>query len=427
MRLLFFNRSFHPDVEATGQLLSELCQDLSRTHEVTVVAGRAYNMERFGSWLPVKEEQWGGVRILRAYNPRLDKRVFVARVLNLLSYFCFSFVAGFFARRPDVVVVETDPPVLGLVALFFARLYRAKFIFYLQDLYPDVGVALVRIKNPVLVKLLEASTRRILFAADEVVVLGEDMRNRVLAKGYPHADRIHVITNWVDTTQVQPCAEPNPFRERHGLNNHFVVMFSGNLGLSQGLERIVDVAAELAGNERIRFVFVGEGAAKADVMAKASALELNNILFLPYQPKEELSASLSAADVHVVPLARGLAGLIVPSKVYGIMAAARPFIAPIEEGSHVAEIVRAHRCGLRVDPESPKQLKTAILWAADHADTLREMGRCGREAAVTSFDRRISVGKFAALIEGERAEIGQGECEARVSGEPVPRPCSSVK
>ena len=203
------------------------------------------------------------------------------------------------------------------------RSYRAKFVFYLQDLYPDVGVALGRIKHPLLVKLLEASTRRILFAADEVVVLGEDMRRRVLGKGYPHADRIHVIPNWVDTTQVQPCAEPNPFRERHQLDGRFVVMFSGNLGLSQGLERVIDVAAELAGDERIRFVFVGEGAAKADVMAKARALGLNNVLFLPYQPKGDLSASLSGADVHLVPLARGLAGLIVPSKVYGIMAAQR--------------------------------------------------------------------------------------------------------
>ena len=162
MRLLFFNRSFHPDVEATGQLLSELCEDLSDEHDVTVVAGRPYNMQRFGSWLPVKRETWERVRILRAFNPRLDKRSFIGRVLNLLSYFCFSFVAGFFAKRPDVIIVETDPPVLGLVALFFAKLYRAKLVFYLQDLYPDVGVALGKLKNPLLVRMLEASTRKTL-------------------------------------------------------------------------------------------------------------------------------------------------------------------------------------------------------------------------------------------------------------------------
>src|SRR5664280_329023 len=175
MRLLFFNRSFHPDVEATGRLLSELCEDLSRDHDVTVVAGRAYNMERFGSWLPIKRERWGRVEILRAYNPRLDKRIFLARVLNLFSYFCFSFLAGFLARRPDVVIVETDPPVLGLVALFFARLYRAKFVFYLQDLYPEVGIALGKLKNPLLIRALNVTTRCILDNADSVIVLGEDM------------------------------------------------------------------------------------------------------------------------------------------------------------------------------------------------------------------------------------------------------------
>ena len=398
-RVLFFNRSFHPDVEATGQLLSELCQDLSRSLDVTVVAGRAYNMDRFGSWLPVKRERWGQVEILRAYNPRLNKRVFLARVLNLSSYFCFSFLAGFFARRPDVVIVETDPPVLGLVALFFARLYRAKFVFYLQDLYPDVGVALGKLRNPLLIHALEASTRCILNGADRVVVLGDDMRQRVLGKGYRHAARIHVIPNWVDTTQVRPHSGVNAFREAHQLNGHFVVMFSGNLGLSQGLEQVLDVAAALAGDKRVRFVFVGEGAVKADLMERAKARGLSNTLFLPYQPKEFLSVSLSAADLHLVPLQKGITGLIVPSKVYGILAAGRPFVAAIEDDSHAAQIVREHGCGIRVEPDSPAELKAAIVWAVDHPAELQEMGRRGREASVRIFDRTISVGKFRAMIE----------------------------
>ncbi|HUJ71132.1 MAG TPA: glycosyltransferase, partial [Verrucomicrobiae bacterium] len=195
MKLLFFNRSFHPDVEATGQLLSELCQDLSNDHEVTVVAGRPYNMVRFGSWLPVRREDWGGIAILRAYNPRLNKSAFAGRVLNLLSYFCFSLLAGFSAKRPEVVIAETDPPVLGLVGLFFARWYHAKFVFYLQDLYPDIGIALGKLKSPLLIRALELSTQRILNGADRVVVLGDDMRDRVVAKGYRHPERIQVIPN----------------------------------------------------------------------------------------------------------------------------------------------------------------------------------------------------------------------------------------
>jgi colanic acid biosynthesis glycosyl transferase WcaI len=404
MRLLFFNRSFHPDVEATGQLLSELCQDLSNDHEITVVAGRPYNMERFGSWLPVHHEQWGRVEILRAYNPRLDKRRFAARVLNLLSYFCFSFLAGFRAKPPDIVIVETDPPVLGLVALFFARWYRAKFVFYLQDLYPDIGVVLGKIRNPLLIRLLEASTQRIWNGADRVVVLGEDMRDRVLAKGYPHPDRIRVIPNWVDTERIRPPEGTNAFRRQHQLDDRFVVMFSGNLGLSQRLEHVIDVAADLAANDRIRFVFVGEGAAKSGLMEQARSRHLENILFLPYQPKESLSVSLSAADIHVVPLQSGVAGLIVPSKVYGILAVGRPFIAAIEEDSHPAQIIRQYRCGLRVAPDSPTELKEAIVWAMDHPQELREMGNCGRDAAVMHFDRRISVNKFRTMMNALRPQ-----------------------
>ncbi len=404
MRLLFFNRSFHPDVEATGQLLTELCQDLSNDHEVTVVAGRPYNMEWFGSWLPVKCEWWGRVAILRAYNPRLNKRVFAGRVLNLLSYFCFSFLAGFLARRPEVVIVETDPPVLGLVGLFFARWYHAKFVFYLQDLYPDIGIALGKLKNPLLIRVLEACTQRILNGADRVVVLGDDMRKRVMAKGYRHPERIHVIPNWVDTTQIRPPVGANLFRQQHQLDGHFVVMFSGNLGLSQGLERVIDVASEFAVDDRVRFVFVGEGAAKAGLMEQVRTRHLANALFLPYQPKESLSMSLSAADIHLVPLQRGVAGLIVPSKVYGIMAVGRPFLSAIEEDSHPAQIVREHQCGLRVAPDSPAELKRAIDWALNHPDELREMGQRGRAAVVKHFDRPISVGKFRTMIDALRPQ-----------------------
>ena len=413
MRLLFFNRSFYPDVEATGQLLTELCQDLGNDHDVTVVAGRPYNMKRFGSWLPIRREKHDRVSILRAYNPRLNKRLFAGRVMNLLSYFCFSFVAGFFAKQPEVVIVETDPPVLGLIGLFFARWYHAKFVFYLQDLYPDVGIALGKLKNPLLIRALEACTQRILNAADRVVVLGDDMRERVMAKGYGHPERICVIPNWVDTTQIQPPDVVNLFRQQHGLDGRFVVMFSGNLGLSQGLECVINAACAFAGDDRVRFVFVGEGAAKASLMELARSRHLTNTLFLPYQPKELLSMSLSAADIHLVPLRRGVAGLIVPSKVYGIMAAGRPFISAIEEDSHPAQILREHRCGLRAAPDSPAELEQAIGWALRHPDELQEMGQRGRMAAVNHFDRKISVGKFRTMVDALRPQSRELAAENR--------------
>jgi glycosyltransferase involved in cell wall biosynthesis len=399
MRLLFFNRSFHPDVEATGQLLTELCQDLAAGgYAVTVVAGRPYNMARFGSWWPVQREQFGAVTILRAFNPRLNKRHFLLRILNLFSYFCFSFIAGCFAHRPDVVVVETDPPVLGLVALFFARLYRAKFVFYLQDLYPDIGVALGQLRLPLLIKTLDFITRLTLLHADRVVVLGEDMKRRLAMKGYQCWDRVVVVPNWVDTRVIQTLAGPNRFRQQHQLDGRFVVMFSGNLGLSQSLDTVLEAAAGLRDEERVRFVFIGEGAAKAGLVEKAKREGLSNVQFHPYQPKEQLSESLGAADVHLVTLRRGLGGLIVPSKVYGIMAAGRAFIAAVEDDSHVAEIVRTHHCGRLIPPDDSVQLRQAITWALEQPAALREMGQRGRAAAEQDFDRPVAVAQFRGIL-----------------------------
>ncbi|MEK7707308.1 MAG: glycosyltransferase family 4 protein, partial [Verrucomicrobiota bacterium] len=404
------------DVEATGQLLSELCEDLSETHEVTVVAGRPYNMACWGSVSPILAETRGRVRILRAYNPRLNKRLFAARVLNLLSYFCFSFLAGFFARRPEVVVAETDPPVLGLIGLLFAKLHRAKFVFYVQDLFPEVGVALGQLHNPLLIKLLDAGTRQILRGADAVVVLGHDMRERVKAKACCRASRIRIISNWVDTRKLRPQPKQNPFREQHQLGGCFVVMYSGNLGLSQGLHRVIEIAAAMQDLPTVRFVFVGEGAAKERLLTRARALGLKNVLLLPYQPKESLSYSLSAADVHLVTLERGLAGLIVPSKVYGILAAGRPFIAAVEEESDIAELIRQGRCGIRVEPNSVEQLRAAILWGFNHREELQEMGQRGRGLAERLFDRRLAVDKFRSLI----AELGGKAADATKERNQIP-------
>jgi len=327
--------------------------------------------------------------------------------VNLLTYFCFSFVAGFLARRADVVVVLTDPPVLGLVAVFFARLYRAKLIFSIKDVHPEIGVVLGKIKNRAMIKLLDVCTQGTLARADRVAVLGEDMRRRVLARGYRHDDRIRVTPDWVDTTLVCPQPGSNAFRQQQGLDRLFVVMFSGNLGLSQGLDQVLDVAVSLRDRGDIRFVFIGEGAAKADLVERARREGLQNVMFLPYQPKENLSESLGAADVHLVTLRRGLAGLIVPSKVYGIMAVGGPFIAAVEECSDVARIVREENCGVRVEPDDPAQLAEAIRWAVRHPDELRMMGQHGRQAAVTRFDRRIAVTRFQTML-GELAATERG-------------------
>ncbi len=174
-------------------------------------------------------------------------------------------------------------------------------------------------------------------------------------------------------------------------------MYSGNLGLSQGLEHVLEAARRLRG-EPVVFLFVGEGAAKDRLMAQASEWRLPNVRFLPYQPRERLSASLGTADLHLVPLQRGLAGCIVPSKLYGILAAARPYVAAVEDDSEVARVTRQHGTGLLIEPDDPERLAAAVRWALLNRGELAEMGRRGRRLAEGQFDRGQAVTRFEEVL-----------------------------
>jgi glycosyltransferase involved in cell wall biosynthesis len=267
-------------------------------------------------------------------------------------------------------------------------------VFYLQDLFPEVGLATGKLKPGPLTALLHRATQLGLRRADRVVVLGKDMRRRVLARGID-GGKVVVIPNWIDTRLVRP-AEGN-LRRAWELNGEFAVMYSGNLGLSQGLEHVLEAARRMRG-EPVVFLFVGEGAAKGRLMAQASEWKLPNVRFLPYQPREQLSASLGTADMHLVPLQRGLSGCIVPSKLYGILAAARPYVAAVEENSEVACVTRANGTGLLIEPDDPGRLVAALRWARANRGELAEMGRRGRRLAEAEYDRRRAVASFEAVL-----------------------------
>ena len=487
MKVTFFNRSFWPDVEATGQLLTELCEDLVARHEVTVVAGRPYQGDgatmaqavcreglcldcgpppagktaRTGllnrlARLPVGRtaasrvasasvnaeqeidcscdagddhgsplgksnrataqeagapgvkvrgrgakvsfpEGRAGLRVLRAGNTTFDKRRFVLRLFNLVTYFTFGFLLGFRLGKPDVLVTETDPPLVGLLGLFFKHWYRCRFLYYCQDIHPDVGLVTGRLRNRFWVGLLWAANALILRAADRIIVVGDDMKERITAKGVS-ADRIDVVPNWADSRVVQPTDDAKPIRGHHGLDGKFVVMYSGNVGLSQALEKVIEAAEILRDEHGVHFLFVGEGASKERLQRLAAGKLLSNVTFLPYQPKAALGETLGAADVHLVPLQRGVAGCIVPSKVYGIMAAGRPFIAAVEESSDVGQVAREFSCGLVIPPEDPAALAEAVQWCRTHPRELVRMGANGRKALVEHFDRPIATRRFEEVL-----------------------------
>jgi colanic acid biosynthesis glycosyl transferase WcaI len=399
VHILVINQYFHPDQASTAQILTELCEDLSERHEVTVVAGRpSYNpVERANDRGLISERRHGRVRVLRTLSTTFSRAGMAGRIANYATYMATSMSGAMRANPPDVVLAMTDPPMVAAMALATSRLRGVPFVYVNQDVFPDVGVILGRLRNPALVKTLARVNRTLREQAAAVVAIGRDMEQRLVENGVP-AEKIRVIPNWADGSLIRPLQAPSSLRAAHGWNDHFVVMHSGNVGLSQDLRTLVGAADLLQSDEDIRFVVIGEGASKAALERDVNARGLTNIDLLPYQPKASLSESLGAADVHFVGLRRGLAGAIVPSKVYGIMAAGKPIVAAIEEDSEPAMLIREHQCGVRVEPGDAQALASAILEMRSAG--LDAMGKRGREALDRLYDRPIATGAYRTLLEG---------------------------
>jgi glycosyltransferase involved in cell wall biosynthesis len=229
------------------------------------------------------------------------------------------------------------------------------------------------------------------------VALGVTMRRRLIDGKGADPERTVVIPSWADCSEIVPGPRKNAFSRAHGLDDRFVVMHSGNIGLSQGLDRMVDVAEQLRAFPDICFVFVGDGVKKAALEAKAKARGLANMIFLPFQPKEKLKESFAAADVFLVSLKRGLAGYITPSKLYGILAAGRPCVAAVEDESEVALITRKYQCGLVAAPDGSGAIADCILTLYHDRARLKRYGENARDAAY-EFDRRAQIHAYFNLL-----------------------------
>jgi colanic acid biosynthesis glycosyl transferase WcaI len=398
VRILVLNQYFHPDRSATSQLLTELCEDLGRFHDVWVVTGRpSYNpSETTTSRGLISRESHGAVHVVRVWSTHFPRANMLGRLANYGTYLLSSIAGAFSVRRADIVVALTDPPPIGLIGALVAAVRRRPFVLVTKDIFPDVAIRVGKLSNPSVISGLRAMSRLLFRRADRIVSIGRDMDQRLLELGVPPG-KIATIHDWSDGTLVRPLEDPSPLRTALGWGDRFVVMHSGNVGLSQSLDALIDAAALLRHHEGILFAIVGEGAAKAGLERRAKALGLSNVIFLPYQDKGSLSESLGAADVHYVGLRRGLAGFIVPSKVYGILGAGKPFIAAVEQGAEPALIVSECGCGMVVKPDDADALAGAILQMRE--EPLEEMGRRGRAMFEERFDRAVATDAYRQLLE----------------------------
>jgi glycosyltransferase involved in cell wall biosynthesis len=394
LRVCYFNRSYWPDTGATGQLLTELAEDLVSKHriEVTVVTGYPVN-----STEPLASRQTrNGVHIVRARGTTFSPRRFTGRAMNYVTYFFSALVAALGLPRQDVTIALTDPPIIGLAAI--AARPRHGVIFFCQDIFPEVAGLLEDFHSPVVNALLDRLNRFMVRRAVRIIALGDTMASRLIHGKGADPGKITVIHNWADTSAIVPSEKRNAFAAAHGLDAKFVVLHAGNIGLSQNLDVVIEAAGLLKTRRDIVILFIGDGNRRAALQAAADARGLDNVTFLPFQPRDQLRWTYASSDVCLVSLKPGLAGYIVPSKLYPILAAGRPYIAAVEPVSEVAALTQRHRCGVLVDPGDAAQLADAILRLADQS---HERGAMGTRARVASelFARDRQVGAHAQVIE----------------------------
>jgi colanic acid biosynthesis glycosyl transferase WcaI len=372
LRVCYFNRSYWPDTTATGQLLTELAEDLVNRHglAVTVIAGYpiAGDAPAVGP-----DEFRNGVRIVRARGTTLSPRRFAGRAINYLTYFVSAVWRAL-------------------------RLPRQGMVFYCQDIFPEVAGLLEDFKSPAVNALLDRTNRLLVSRARRIVAIGETMASRLIQGKGASPAKVTVIANWADTSAIVPETKPNRFSTAHGLDAAFVVLHAGNIGLGQNLDFVLEAAALLRDRPDIVFLFIGDGNRRAALEDAARSRRLDNVRFLPFQPRDLLRWTYASSDVCLVSLKPGLAGYIVPSKLYPILAAGRPYIAAVESESEVAALTSTHRCGVVVPPGGASHLADVVVQLAARREERQSMGRRAREAAAL-FARDRQVAAHARLLE----------------------------
>jgi colanic acid biosynthesis glycosyl transferase WcaI len=380
---------FAPDVAPTGEVMTRIAIELARRgnclHVVTSLPWYEHHAVEpgwDGQLLRSQRTEWG--RISRVHPFPTDKGNLGARAL---AFGGFTAVAGAVAtasrERPDVVLAMSPPLTLGPAGWAVGRLRRVPFVFNIQDVFPDVAVELGLLRGRRVIAAARWLERETYERADAVTVLSEDLADNVRGKLGPGSDpaRVRVIPNFVDTSWIQPAPRENSYRLDHSLSGKRVVMYAGNVGFSQALDLLLHAARELSGDRDVVFVINGGGAARPELERRARGLE--NVRFVGMQPKSRLPEVLAAADVHVVPLKRGLAWSSVPSKLYSILAAARPIVASVDGGTEVARTVERAGAGLAVPPENPESFTKAVRHLLENREEAEEMGASGRRFVQT--------------------------------------------
>jgi colanic acid biosynthesis glycosyl transferase WcaI len=401
MKLLLLNLYYPPDTSATAKMAHLVVDALAKKHTVTVLCGRpSYDPTERRPWRFFQTEDRGRVRIVRAGSTDYSRREMSKRALNYFSYVALAAPRALLTPC-DVVLAMTDPPFQGIVGALVAILKNKPYVYNIRDMYPDMAVGGSIVEPGVLSRVWERLHCWALRQTTRVIVLGEDMRSRIIAKGVD-ASRIMVVRDGAEIpppNMLQPPPEAEVVRAIRS-NFSFVLLHAGNLGFYGAWNTLITAARRLA-KDGVGLVFVGDGAQRGQIEAAAAGSD--NIRFLDFFPASKIPSVLAAADMHVITVKRGLEGVVVPSKMYGILAAGKPIVAVAPEETDVVSLGLRQGFAVAADPDKPAELAEVIRILLADMHKVQTMGEAAR-AAAREYDRVIELQKFVEIIDGLGAD-----------------------
>jgi colanic acid biosynthesis glycosyl transferase WcaI len=396
LRILLLNLYYPPDTSATAQMACTVVDTVSVHHRVTVLCGRpSYDPSERRVWRLYQTEAIGLVRVIRAGSTAFPRFNMKKRLLNYLSYVALAVPRALFLDC-DAVLAMTDPPLQGIVGAFVATLKRKPYVYNIRDLYPDMAVGGDIVRSGLLVRVWEKLHRWALRRAQHVIVLGEDMRSRIVAKGVDPS-RVVVIRDGAEVfppEKLLPPPDPEVVRAIRG-GFSFVLLHAGNLGFYGAWNTLITAARKLS-SEGVCLVFVGSGAQRPAVEAAAAGSD--NIRFFDFFPSGKIPSVLAAGDAHVVTVKRGLEGVVVPSKMYGILAAGKPIVAVAPIETDVVSLGMEHCFAVAADPDKPAELVNVVRGLMADVRKLRTMGQAAR-AAAPAYDRVRELQKYLEIFD----------------------------
>jgi glycosyltransferase involved in cell wall biosynthesis len=383
---------------------------MAKGHKITIVAsfphyrkGCPETWDEFKGKL-FEESDWKGATLIRSYvfAPifRSRKLSLLSRALNFISFnISCMYAAIFMTGKQDLIFAPSSPPLTnGICAHLIGLFKKAPFVYNVQDIYPDMAVKLDIINNKIVINTLRYIEDFVYRKAKRLLVISDAMKNNLLLKNVKQ-DKILIISNFIDTDFIKPLNRDNVFSSRFGLNNKFVVLYAGNVGLPHGIEFVIESAEMLKENRDIVFVFVSRGEHKDKVISKCKSKNLKNVIFLPQQPEHMVPKIWASAEISLVTSRKGLSTYSVPSKTFAIMASGHPVLAMIDENSEVWDLVKKSKSGICVPPERPDILSDAILRLYENNIERNNMGKNGRNYVLNHYSRKIISQKYEDVFE----------------------------